>query len=122
MNTVKRGVFTGAAAFGFLKAWRQNFKANRARRRKRKGKELTPEQERLISELGETEVSMAANTGLRSSSNMVIAGGLTNIIIEVVQMFAPEFQLSAEVRTYLTLGIAWIASRFTKTPEQPKIV
>ena len=33
MNTVKRGIFTGAAAFGFLKAWRQNFRARREAKR-----------------------------------------------------------------------------------------
>lgn len=65
---------------------------------------------------------MAVNTGLRSSSNMVIAGGATNIVVELLQMFWPELALSPEMRTYLTLAIAWLASRFTKTPEEPKIV
>lgn len=65
---------------------------------------------------------MAVNTGLRSSSNMVIAGGATNIVVEILQMIWPEFQLSPEMRTYLTLFISWIASRFTKTPPDAKIV
>jgi hypothetical protein len=65
---------------------------------------------------------MAVETGLRSSSNMVIAGGLANIVVEILQMIWPEFVLSAEMRTYLTLGIAWLASRFTRTPEQPKVL
>lgn len=71
MNTVKRGVFTGAAAFGFLKAWNSNRKANKARRRKRKGKELTPEQERLIVELGEVEVS--SMQGLKTYTGILVA-------------------------------------------------
>jgi hypothetical protein len=53
---------------------------------------------------------------------MVIAGGLANIVVEILQMIWPEFVLSAEMRTYLTLGIAWLASRFTRTPEQPKVL
>jgi hypothetical protein len=65
---------------------------------------------------------MAVETGLRSSSNMVLAGAATNIIVEIVQALWPEFVLSPENRTYLTLGIAWVASRFTKTPAAPKVL
>lgn len=65
---------------------------------------------------------MAVNTGLRSSSNMVIAGAATNILVELLQVFYPEFVLSAEMRTYLTLAITWVASRFTKTPSDAGVV
>lgn len=70
----------------------------------------------------EVRRSMAVNTGLRSSSNMVIAGGVANIVVELAQMFWPEFVLSPEMRVNLTLAIAWVASRFTKTPAEPKVV
>jgi hypothetical protein len=66
--------------------------------------------------------SMAVDTGLRSSSNMVIAGGVANIIVEVAQMVWPQFVLSPEMRVNLTLAIAWVASRFTKTPTEAKVI
>jgi hypothetical protein len=84
-----------------LKELRQRIKERRA---KRKGK------------------GMAVETGLRSSSNMVIAGGVANIIVEVAQMVWPEFVLSPEMRVNLTLAIAWVASRFTKTPTEAKVI
>jgi hypothetical protein len=63
---------------------------------------------------------MAVETGLRSSSNMVI--GVANIIVEVAQMVWPQFVLSPEMRVNLTLAIAWVASRFTKTPAEAKVI
>jgi hypothetical protein len=65
---------------------------------------------------------MAVETGLRSSSNMVIAGGVANILVEVAQMVWPQFVLSPEMRVNLTLAIAWVASRFTKTPAEAKVI
>jgi hypothetical protein len=87
--------------FERVKELRQRFKKWRA---KRKGK------------------AMAVETGLRSSSNMVIAGGVANILVEVAQMVWPEFVLTPEMRVNLTLAIAWVASRFTKTPSEAKVI
>jgi hypothetical protein len=87
--------------FERVKELRQRFKKWRA---KRKGK------------------AMAVETGLRSSSNMVIAGGVANIVVEVAQMIWPEFVLTPEMRVNLTLAIAWVASRFTKTPSEAKVI
>lgn len=92
----------------------------KVRRKAKRGETLTEQEYEILQQT--PEVNMAVNTGLRSSSNMVIAGGATNIIVEVIQMIWPEFQLSPEMRTYLTLAIAWVASRFTKTPQGAGVV
>ena len=72
MSAVKRGVFTGAAAFGFLKAWNGNRKVNKALRRKRKGKPLSKEQERLIAGLKGREPE-ALMQGYKTYTGIVVA-------------------------------------------------
>lgn len=129
MNAAK---FVGEAAVAAVLRWnpfgpeayerRDRNKAYRkARRKVRRGEALTEDEYEILNTAREGSMA-AVNTGLRSSSNMVIAGGVTNIIIEVVQMFWPEFVLSPEMRVNLTLFIAWLASRFTKTPADAKLV
>lgn len=126
------GKFFCEAAVSAIKSWnpfgpeayarRDRNKAYRKARRKAKRGEPLSEQESQVLNTTQEVTSMAVNTGLRSSSNMVIGGGVTNIIIEIVQMIWPEFTLSPEMRVNLTLAIAWLCSRFTKTPPEPKIV
>lgn len=71
VDPITQGMRRGAAVFGFFAAMNRNRKANKARRRKRKGKELTPEQERLIVELGEVEVS--SMQGLKTYTGILVA-------------------------------------------------
>jgi hypothetical protein len=122
----------GKFAVDAIKAWnplspeayarRDRNKAYRKARRKAKRGEPMSETETEILNTTPQEVGMAVNTGLRSSSNMVIGGGVANIIIEVLQIFWPNFVLSPEMRVNLTLIIAWVCSRFTKTPADAGVV
>lgn len=135
MNTIKRGVFTGAAAFGFLKAMNTNRKVNRALRRKRKGKTLTEEQEQLVAENtstvtlpdGKTVIQRAEPTiALRTSTKAGIAGiaGLLPIIqgiqeIEFPWPWVESFTNSDLFVQIATIGGMWLVARLSRSPAQP---
>ena len=74
MTTIKQGVFTGAAVFGFLKAWNGNRKTNKALRRKRKGKELTPEQGQLLAKYnGQLPEEIEVMQGFKTYTGIAVA-------------------------------------------------
>lgn len=119
MNTVKRGVFTGAAAFGFLKAWNGNRKVNTALRRKRKGKPLSKEQERLIAELEGKEPEVTDVLQYLKSKTVWAA-----IVVEawgLVQVFLEGGVFTKEAVSTLVIGIVMvILRRVTNQPLSAK--
>lgn len=64
-------------------------------------------------------MALNLNTGFRTSSNMVVAGGIVNAIVDLLQGFYPEFVVSPEIRTYATLAVCWAVARISKTPQAP---
>lgn len=68
------------------------------------------------------ETSLAINTGLRSSSNSAIAAVVVNVLVAIVHGVAPDFTIPSDWLVYLTGGVMWVVSRFTKTPEGAGVV
>jgi hypothetical protein len=132
VTTVKQGVFAGAAAFGFLKAANQNRKTNRALRRKARGKELTPEQERLVAD-NTVKVILPDGTELqraepiipgRTSTKSLLGGTfLAQIYVQLVGLIPHEALVAAlttpEMIALVSVALAALVARFSKSPAVP---
>ncbi len=110
-DPVTQGIRRGAFAFGFLKAWKQNFQANR-RRKKR------------LRELGIEEDSMALDLGTRTSTNAAAGAGFLGTAYVQLAGLLPYPDLVAALTTpqmvvVVTTVIAWVVARFTRTPANP---
>lgn len=113
VDNINRGIRWGAGVFGFLKAWRQNFRERRQERRARKRGQALP--------AVESEGSMAINLGTRTSTNAGVAGLAVVWACQLVEQVAPGL-LGAKADDYLIVAIAWLVARFSTTPAEPKVL
>ena len=64
---------------------------------------------------------MELNTGLRTTSNMTIAGGIAFAICQGVDHFFPGL-LGPEAPYWISIGIGFIVGRISRTPDKVGIV
>jgi hypothetical protein len=105
----------GRFAFNFIAAW-----IDRIRQRRRV--------KRRLREFGIEEDSMAIDLGTRTSTNALVGGGLfSQGYLLLVQMLPGqgEFEqllLQPEAVAFAAVLFATVVARFSKTPEQPKVL